>query len=135
MNPTVIVGVVSAVIIGCLSFGLYLVSERLLTKTELVGDLKGQVSAKQAIIDMKNQDADLSGKLAAIQTAVDRTLTSVGQIGRETIINVPLQNAACNSEPVLAVTSDIVQRTRDAYRAGSASTGRGSASIVRVPSR
>lgn len=135
MNPTAIVGIAAAVVIGCLSVGLYLVGERLLTKTEQVGDLKGQVSAKQAIIDMKNQDADLSGKLVGIQTTVDRALTAIGQVGRETIINVPLQNAVCNNEPVLAVTADIVQRTRDAYRASREAAGRGTPSIVRVPGR
>lgn len=135
MSPLAIVGLVGGM--GTLmSLGLAgVLGWTLLNKAEQVGDLKGQNAAKQAVIDAWQKDADLSAKLVGLQTSINNTLTAVGQIGRETIINVPLKNAACNDEPVLAVTADSVRRTRDAYRAGRQTSGRGPDSAVRNPGR
>ncbi len=71
MNPTLIVGIVAAVVIGCLSAGLYFVGERLIAKAEEVGDLKVKVAERDAIIAQKERDSDLSGRLVRLEGRIN----------------------------------------------------------------
>jgi hypothetical protein len=69
----------------------------LLGAHEKIGDLKVQVRDKQAVIDQKNHDADLSEKLADLQTKVETALRRAGAKTSQAISNAPNDDAAARA--------------------------------------
>jgi hypothetical protein len=90
MNPLAILGVIT-VLFGAAAG---LMGHLLLKRVEQVGELKVELVNRQAIIDQKNRDADLSEKLAALQTLVETKLKTVGNETRQAITNATSDDLA-----------------------------------------
>lgn len=134
MNPTLAVGLVAAVIIGCLGAGLYVVGERLIAKAEEVGDLKVKVAERDAIIAQKEKDSDLSGRLVRLEGRINDNISVAATPAREMVINVTTDKL-CKNDPALAAAAVGVIGVRRAAAAGGDSGqtpgGRGPAAAVR----
>jgi 4-hydroxy-L-threonine phosphate dehydrogenase PdxA len=138
VSPTLIAGGVAVVIIAGLGISLKIVGERLLSKTEEIGELKVVIKGHEAVAAQRGRDEDLSMKIADVQRQVSDALRMAAMPARETIIHVPAKDGCPAGEPNLAAASAGVRDVRSAYagaRAGQTQTGRDAPAAVRPADR
>ena len=109
MSPLAIMAIIAAV----LGSGVALEGWLLLNAHERIGDLKAESAAAKAVIAQKNHDADLSLKLADVQTSITNAINGIALPTQEVIRHVPI-NVACTNDPAFVAAAGSVQRLRQA---------------------
>lgn len=109
MNSTVI----GIIVIAVLGGGAIVEGKLLLDAHEKIGDLRVEVSAKQAVIDQKNHDAEISERLAEYQTKIETVLKTTGNTTRQAITNATTDDDAARA------ALDGVRQLRAGLRPGS----------------